>query len=420
MAGRDDRENTLQVHISTIRKALGRDRAMLKTVSGCGYRLQGDWSLRPESAAEPPMEPAEPVQMPNRTVRTNLPETVFNLIGRTPAARQIQDILSEYRAITLTGPGGIGKTTLALHVSRRICDTFDGDVWLIELASLSDPGLVPIAVARVLGLNPGCDEVTADTVAHAIGDQPVLLVLDNCEHVIDAAARLVETILRLCPQTSVLATSQWPLRIAGEQVYRVPPLEVPRQHWDGPDEVLTQSAVQLFIARLQALEASFAANRENVHFIAAICHHVDGIPLAIEFAAARAATLGVRFVALHLQDRFGLLTSGRRTALPKHRTLRAALDWSYDLLPETEQSLLSRLAIFDAGFTLEAVTAVIDSAGCPESAVLEGIANLVAKSFLTVNQTSSGGRWALPETIRAYALEKLSESAKHKRPHNTT
>jgi predicted ATPase len=348
--------------------------------------------------------------MPNRTVRTNLPETVFNLIGRTPAARQIQDILSEYRAITLTGPGGIGKTTLALHVSRRICDTFDGDVWLIELASLSDPGLVPIAVARVLGLNPGCDEVTADTVAHAIGDQPVLLVLDNCEHVIGAAARLVETVLRLCPRASVLATSQEPLRIAGEQVYRVPPLEVPRQHWDGPDEVLAQSAVQLFIARLQALDASFAASRENVHFIAAICHHLDGIPLAIEFAGARAATLGVRFVALHLQDRFGLLTSGRRTALPKHRTLRAALDWSYDLLPETEQSLLSRLAIFDAGFTLEAVTAVIDSAGCPESAVLEGIANLVAKSFVILSSSPSSGRWALPETIRAYALEKLAES----------
>ncbi len=214
----------------------------------------------------------------------------------------------------------------------------------------------------------------------------------------------------MCTRVRVLATSQEPLRVAGEQVYRVPPLDVSRHLWGEPDVVLEQSAVQLFVARLQALDPTFAPNRENVHLIAAICHHLDGIPLAIEFAAARAATLGVRFVALHLQDRFGLLTSGRRAALPKHQTLRASLDWSYELLPEAEQSLLGCLAIFDAGFTLGAVTAVMSGAGYPESAVLEGIANLVAKSFVTLNRSPSSGRWALPETIRAYALEKLVES----------
>jgi predicted ATPase len=168
--------------------------------------------------------------------------------------------------------------------------------------------------------------------------------------------------------------------------------------------------VQLFVARLQAQDPNFAASRENVHFIAAICQHLDGIPLAIEFAAARAATLGVHYVASHLEDRFGLLTSGRRAALPKHQTLRAALDWSYELLPETERLLLAHLAIFDAGFTLEAVIAVIGGAGYPVSAVLEGIANLVTKSFVVLSRSPSGDRWALPETTRAYALEKLVES----------
>lgn len=217
-------ENTLQAHISAIRKALGEERAMLKTASGRGYRLLGDRAVRWEAEAHDPVGFVTPARMPARTFRTNLPETAFELIGRSTVARQIQDILSSYRAITLTGPGGIGKTTLALHVSRQMRSTFDGDIWLIELATLSDPGLVPTALADLLGLNTGCDEITSEAVGLAIGDKPVLLILDNCEHVIDAAAKLVETILSLCTRVTVLATSQELLRIAGEYVYRVPPL----------------------------------------------------------------------------------------------------------------------------------------------------------------------------------------------------
>ena len=383
---------------------------MLTTVFGRGYRLLGDWAVRREGVTEEPARLLEDVQMPARTFQTNLPETALDLIGRTIAVRQIEDILSASRAITLTGPGGIGKTTLALHVARRMRLAFDRDVWFIELASLSDPGLVPTALAGVLGLNSGGEEITAAAVAGAIGDKPALLVLDNCEHVIDAAATLVETILHLCSRASVLATSQELLRIAGEHVYRVPPLEVSPHNWGERDDVLEQSAVQLFVTRLQALERTFAVSREDMHLIAAICQHLDGIPLAIEFAAARAATLGVHYVASHLGDRFGMLTNGRRMALPKHRTLRAALDWSYQLLPETERSLLGRLAIFDAGFTLEAATAVMSDAGYPGSVVLEGIANLVAKSFVIPSRSPPSGQWALPETIRAYAMEKLIES----------
>jgi predicted ATPase/DNA-binding winged helix-turn-helix (wHTH) protein len=403
-------ENTLHVHISAIRKALGRDRAMLKTTSGRGYRLLGDWAVRQDGKAEEPMDLFEPVRGPTRIFRTNLPGSALDLIGRTIALRQIQDILSSNRVVTLTGPGGIGKTALALQVANRVRPTFEGDIWLIELASLSAPDLVQTTSAGVLDLDLSGDEITAEAVARAIGDRPVLLVFDNCEHVIDATARLVETILRLCGRASVLATSQEPLRIAGEHVYRVLPLEVPRHGWGEPDDILEQSAVQLFVARLQALDLTFVASRKNIHLIAAICHHLDGIPLAIEFAAARAATLGVQYVASHLQNRFGLLTSGRRAALPKHQTLRAALDWSYELLSDAEQSLLGRLAIFDADFTLEAVTTVISGAGYPEATVLEGIANLVVKSFVIMNRSPSGDRWALPETIRAYALEKLLES----------
>lgn len=402
-------ENTLHVHIAAIRKALGRDRAMLNTVSGRGFRLLGEWAVRREIA---PREPAglKYARIPARAFQTNVPDTALNLIGRTNEVRHILDVLSSSRAITLTGPGGIGKTTLALHVSRCTRPTFDGDIWLVEFAALADPNLVPSAVADVLGLDPGGNEMTAEAVARAIGNRPLLLVLDNCEHVIDATARLVETVLRLCPRTTVLATSQEPLQIAGEYVYRVPPLAIPRPHEAEPEDLLAFSAVQLFVAGLQASDSAFVASRESVYLIAVICRHLDGIPLAIEFAAARAATLGVEQVAAGLRNRFVLLTSGRRTAVPRHRTLRATLDWSYELLPEPERLLLRRLAIFAGGFTLEGATAVMGDTGSPASAVLEGIANLVAKSFLSLDQSSSGTRWTLPETIRTYALEKLVES----------
>jgi predicted ATPase/DNA-binding winged helix-turn-helix (wHTH) protein len=402
-------ENTVHVHVSAIRKALDQDRAMLTTVSGRGYRLLGDWTVRRESAPEETVG-LRPVRLSPRTLQTNLPEAALDPIGRTSAMRQILDMLSSYRAITLTGPGGIGKTTLALHISRHIRRTFDGDIWLIELASLCDRNQVPSAVADVLGLNLGGDGITAEALASAIGDKPLLLVLDNCEHVIDATARLVETVLRLCPRTSVLATSQEPLRIAGEYVYRVSPLEMPQHHWAEPEEALEHGAVQLFVTRLRALDATFVASRENVHLVAAICQHLDEIPLAIEFAAARAAALGIEQVAVGLSDRFALLTSGRRTAVARHRTLRATVDWSYELLVEPERLLLRRLAMFTDGFTSEAATAIMSDAGYTASAVLEGIASLVTKSFVTLNRSSSSGPWVLPETIRAYALEKLVES----------
>jgi predicted ATPase len=278
------------------------------------------------------------------------------------------------------------------------------------VASLSDPGLVPSMVAGVLGLKLGGDEISNESVARAIGGKRLLLILDNCEHVVDAAARLAETVVRLCPATSIVATSREVLRIESEHVYRVPPLDVPSSHQEESDIVLEHSAVQLFIARTRELDSDFSPQGENLRAIAAICRHLDGIPLAIEFAAARAAMLGPEPVLSHLNERFGLLTGGRRTALPRHQTLRATLDWSYELLPETERCLLRRLSIFAGGFTLEGANAVMSDQGYTVPALLDEIANLVAKSLVMVDASAPSGRWRLLETIRAYALELLAQS----------
>jgi predicted ATPase/DNA-binding winged helix-turn-helix (wHTH) protein len=402
-------ENTLEVHISAVRKALGPDRGTLRTSFGRGYRLVGDWTIRKEGT---PVDPValDPTRMRLQPFLTNVPAAASEVIGRTAAMQQLEEFLSTYRAITLTGPGGIGKTTLALEVARSLFPTLNGDCWLVDLVSLSDPGLVPSMVAGVLGLRLGGDEISRESVARAIGAKNLLLVLDNCEHLIDAAARLAETVLRLCPATSIVATSREVLRIDGEHVYRVPPLDVPSPHQEESDIVLGHSAVQLFIARTRELNLGFSPHRENLRAIATICRRLDGIPLAIEFAAARAAVLGPELVLSRLDQRFGLLIGGRRTALPRHQTLRATFDWSYELLSEPERCLLRRLGIFTAGFTLEAVNAVMSDQGHAASVVLEQIANLVAKSLVTLDGSAPGGRWGLLETIRAYALELLAES----------
>src|SRR5712675_557006 len=350
-------ENTLQVHISAIRKALGSDREMLKTVSGRGYRLLGPWTSRQADASSVESIDLEPMPSPADSFQTNLPAAASELVGRTNAVQRLRGLLSAYRVVTLTGPGGIGKTRLALEVARDLFRSLQSDVRLIELVSLSDPGLVPSAVAGILGLNLAGDQISAESVARAIGAQKLLLVLDNCEHVIDAAAKLAETVVRRCPQTTILATSREILKIEGEYVYRVPPLDVPPQY-EQPGNILGHSAVQLFIATTRALQSDFSPNADDLPLIAAICRRLDGIPLAIDLAATRVATIGLQQVAAGLDNRLGMLTGGRRTALPRHQTLRATLDWSYQLLPEPERLVMRRLAIFAGDFTAEAVSSV--------------------------------------------------------------
>jgi predicted ATPase/DNA-binding winged helix-turn-helix (wHTH) protein len=402
-------EGTLHVHISAVRKALGPDRAMLKTVSGRGYRLLGSWTpqQREGSAARVDSSLARTSRAP---AANNFPPLITRLVGRAAAAQFVRDLVSAYRVVTLTGPGGIGKTALAIKAVRYLLPDFEDGGCLVELASLSDPGLVPSTVASALGLKLS-GEISAESVARAVGGRHLALVLDNCEHVIEAVASLAETLTSLCPRTTIVATSREILRIDGESVYRVPPLDVPALGQAAPDYIMQYSAVELFVARTKALNAGFSPTAEDLASIATICRHLDGIPLAIEFAAARAAVLSVQGVATGLRDRFALLTAGRRTALPRHRTLRATFDWSHELLPETERQLLRRLAVFPGGFTVDAAAAVMRDTGFDTSAVLDGIASLVAKSWVALDKSGAGARWNLLETIRAYALEKLAEQA---------
>jgi len=396
-------DNTLQVHISAIRKALGTDRAMLRTVSGRGYRLLGSWTIQ-QGSGSGELEAPQRQRTSDHAFRTNVPVAASALIGRETAVQHLRDLLSAYRVVTLAGPGGIGKTVLAAEVARTLFRALDRDVLFVELISVADPNLVPSAVAGVLGLQLGGDLISPEPAARAIGARKLLLVLDNCEHVVDAAATMAETLVRSCPHVTILATSREVLRIEGEYVYHVPALEVPSPQETEPEHVLGQSAVQLLVARIAALRSDFAPESGNLDAVGEICRHLDGIPLAIEFAAARSAALGVRQVAARLHDRFGLLTGGRRTALPRHQTLRATLDWSYELLPESERRLLCQVAIFPTAFTLEAATTV---ANATASTVADGISSLVSKSLLTLDGPVPRRRWRLLETIRAYAHEKL-------------
>ncbi|MGV7214702.1 ATP-binding protein [Bradyrhizobium sp. UFLA05-112] len=393
-------ENTLQAQISAIRKALGPDRGLLKTIAGRGYRLLGDWVIQQEAVAAVGMPTTEPIQ----SHVTNLTAPTNALIGRAAAEIQLSELLSTYRMVTMTGPGGIGKSVLAHAVARSLLATFGGDGLLVELASLSDPAMVPLVVAAVLGLTQRGDEVSVETITREIGTKKLLLVLDNCEHLIEGAARLAEALVRSCPNTTILATSREVLRIDGEYVYRVPPLDIPGQEKGGDRDVLGYSAVQLLVARTKALNADFSPSAENLQLVASISRQLDGIPLAIEFAAARIATLGLQQVAARLHDRFNLLTSGFRTALPRHQTLLATLDWSYELLSETEARVLRHLAVFNGNFSLDAAAAVTADMDATAADMLAG---LVVKSLVAADFQAGDDHYRLLDTTRAYALEKL-------------
>lgn len=388
-------ESALRVHIAAIRKALGPDRDMLSTTVGRGYRLLGAWRLRHMDA---PLQSAAAGLLPS----INIPSASFDLIGRTTAIAHLWRLLSAYRVISLVGPGGIGKTALALEVARTPPAGFVGDRLLVELASLSDPRLVCSVIAGVLGTKLEGEEISPDAIARAIGPRPLLLILDNCEHVIDSVAQVAELIVSRCSGTIIVATSREALRIEGEHVYRVPPLGVPPEAWHEPAGASAYSAVELFTRRARALGSSYASDEENIVAIAAICRRLDGIPLAIEFAAARAVMLSPPKIAALLDDRFKFLTTGRRTALPRQQTLRATLDWSYDLLPDDEAWLLRQLGIFAGEFQLDAVIAV---AG--DGDVTGQLARLVAKSLVLADIRGDSPHYRLLDTTRAYALEKL-------------
>jgi predicted ATPase/DNA-binding winged helix-turn-helix (wHTH) protein len=402
-------ENNLQAQISALRRAFAADRDLIRTIAGRGYQFTGEIrsvSAQPQvpaSAAMPQPTPA-PSAPP-----TNLPEPVSELIGRNDELREILNLAAAHRLVTLTGAGGIGKTRLGLAVAHRLLPQFADGVWLAEFSPLTGPGLVAATVAGAVGLELSGGEVSTQRIAHALAGRRMLLVMDTCEHVIAAAAAMAEAVLRTSSAVHIIATSREPLRVEGEWVYPVPPLAVPAENAADQDDPMDYGAVRLFVERARAAEPHFAPDRRGATMIAAICRRLDGIPLGIELAAARAAALGIGELAARLDDRFQVLTGGRRTALPRHQTLRATLDWSYELLAEPERVILRRLAVFAGAFGLEGAVAVAAISEISPSEVVDGLFNLVSKSLVSTEE-GAVARYRLLDTMRAYGLQKLAES----------
>ena len=344
--------------------------------------------------------------------RTNLPAQLTSFIGREKEIASIKQLVIANRLTTLTGPGGTGKTRLSLQVASSLLDSFPDGAWFIELAPLADPALIPQTVATTLGLHQETGRPLLEILTNYLREKKVLLILDNCEHVIEASAQLAEALLQACPNLCILVSSREALGIPGEAAYRVPSLSLPDTRLAQSAETLRQcEAARLFMDRAKTALPTFVITNENAGAVGQVCARLDGIPLAIELAAARVKLLKVEQIAERLDDRFRLLTGGSRTALPRQQTLRALIDWSYDLLPESERVLLRRFSVFAGGWTLEAAEMVCQGPGIDDYNVLDPLAQLVNKSLVVVDADDSAEtRYRLLETVRQYAREKLSET----------
>ncbi len=341
----------------------------------------------------------------------NLPVQLTSFIGRKREIAEVKGLLSTTRLLTLTGAGGAGKTRLAVQVAAEVLEDFSDGVWLVELAALSDPALVPQAIASALGVPEQLGRLLDETVTDSLRLKSVLLVVDNCEHLLPVVAHRADVLLRGCPDLRVLATSREGLGIPGELTYRVPSLSLPDlQRLPSLENLTEYEAIRLFIERATFGQPGFAVTNRNALAVAQICHRLDGIPLAIEMAAARVKGLSVEQIASRLDDRFRLLTAGHRTALPRHQTLRATMDWSYDLLPEHERVMLRRLSVFAGGFTLEAAERVCAGEAIDTSAVLDLLLRLVDKSLVVAEERNGEVRYRLLEMIRQYGRDRLLES----------
>ena len=341
----------------------------------------------------------------------NLPTQLTTFIGRETEVAEVKRLLSGSRLTTLTGSGGCGKTRLSIQVASEMQTGYPNGVWLVELAPVADPALVSLTVVAVLGLMDDGHRPALEILTDFIHVKTLLLVLDNCEHVIDACAQLSEALLRACPKLGILASSREALGIAGESSYRVPSLAVPEPGQLPPLETLARlGAVRLFVERAALARPGFALTAQNAPAIAQICQRLDGIPLAIELAAARVRALSAEEINARLDDRFRLLTGGSRTALPRQQTLRALIDWSYSLLSEPERLLFKRLAVFVGGWTLAAAEKVCSDDGLDPATVLDTLSRLVDKSLVVAEEAAGETRYSRLETIRQYSREKFAET----------
>jgi predicted ATPase/DNA-binding winged helix-turn-helix (wHTH) protein/Tfp pilus assembly protein PilF len=395
-------EAALQMQISALRKLLGRD--AIVTVSGSGYRFA-------LVVAADGAEPSAPPEVP----RHNLPQPLTSFIGREQQILELKALLVRNRLLTLTGSGGFGKTRLAMQLAAGLKGAYPDGIWLVEFASLADPALVPQAVAQVLGLKDQPGQHLTQNIAEHLASRHVMLVLDNAEHVLEACAQLADALLRASARLSVLVTSRERLGILGELTYRVPSLSAPGAEMEAtpekvtPEQISAFESVQLFIERARLQQPQFAVTAGNAAALASICHRLDGIPLAIELAAARVRSMSVQEVSRRLDQRFDLLTGGSRTALPRHQTLRSLIDWSYDLLSDAEQALLCRVSIFCGGWTLEAAEQVCVSDGVDGKDLLDLLTSLADKSLVLAKEHRHVTRYGLLETVRYYARDRLAE-----------
>jgi predicted ATPase/class 3 adenylate cyclase len=354
----------------------------------------------------PPLTSLDNPELPN-----NLPSVVNAFVGREQELAEVRSLVASSRLVTLTGAGGSGKTRLALQAAAELLDKTADGVWFIELAPVTDTDKIPAVVAAVLSLPDQSGGDLTSIVADAIGNQDALLVLDNCEHVIGAAAKFCEYLIRHCPKVALLATSREPLGINGERVYRVPSMSLPPADAETEQDVASSDAVLLFAERARLHDPGFALNARSAPLVATLCRRLDGVPLALELAAARLSSMSLAQVTERLDQRFRLLTGGSRNAMPRQQTLQATVDWSFGLLNPSERQTLIRLSVFAGGFDLPGAEAVCTSEDVDSLDVLDLVGSLVDKSLIVAEHAGGSVRYRLLETIRQYSAQELLRSA---------
>jgi predicted ATPase/class 3 adenylate cyclase len=402
-----------QILLSQTARDLARDRLPVQArLVDMGERRLKD-VVRPERLYQL-MVPDLPAQFaPLNTLESfnhNLPPQLTSFIGRGREIDELVKLIAANRIVTLTGSGGAGKTRLSVHLGAECLDQFSDGVWFSALAPVTDPALVPQALFSIFNLREDTHRATLEVLINYLSMKTVLLILDNCEHLIEACAQISEELLRACPELKILASSREALGIAGEVPYRVPSLATPDPvHLPALENLLDVDSIRLFLERAKIVKSDFKLTKENASFVAQICSRLDGIPLAIELAAVRVKVLSPEQIASRLDDRFRLLTGGARTALPRQQTLRALIDWSYSLLSEQEKTLFRRLAVFVGGWTLEAAESVCGEGIC-EFEILDLLTHLVDKSLVITDEVAGEMRYRRLETIRQYSREKLFET----------